>query len=78
MTTTINQYGEKVTVIGTVVDRTGNRQDVIVTEFTSCGKPCFSLKSGFGGYPDARRFSTQVKRAKFVFSNPTNKAEWNV
>ena len=77
MITTINQHGEKVTVIGTIRGlRDGERVDVVVTEFVSCGSPCFSLKAGFGGHPDARRFSTQVKRAKARLSDPSMMAEW--
>lgn len=77
MTTTINQHGEKVTVIGTISDGRGGRSEVRIEEFLSCGMPCFALKGGFGGHPDARRFSTQMKRAKRIFSHPSMQAVWN-
>jgi hypothetical protein len=74
--TTTNKHGEKVTVIGTVTDGRGGRQNVTVTEFTSCGRPCYSLQTGSGGHPDARRFDTQVKRAKRILGHESNLAEW--
>lgn len=76
MTTTIDQHGQKVTVIGTITDGRGGRQEVTVTEFKSGGVSKFSLRAGSGGHADAGRFSTQVKRAKSRFSDPSNQAEW--
>ncbi len=78
MKTTINEHGEKVTVIGTINNSSGGRTDVVITEFVSCGLPCFALTGGAGGYPDARRFSTQVKRAKVYFGHESLNAEWHI
>lgn len=76
MNTRINQHGETETVIGTISGLRGERVEVVVTEFRCGGTPCFSLKAGFGGHADARRFSTQVKRAKVQLSDPSMGAEW--
>ncbi len=75
MQTTINQHGEKVTVIGSVRDVNG-RTDITIVEFVSCGRPCFSLKGRGGGHPDKLRFSTLVKLAKKIYADPSNQAEW--
>jgi hypothetical protein len=77
MNTTINQHGEKVTVIGAVSDGKGGRVEVKVIAFkTSFGKTLFSLHGTGGGHPDSGKFETQVKRAKRVYGDESMKAEW--
>lgn len=75
MLTTINEHGETETIIGSKTDGRGGRTLIKVVEFVCCGRPCFALHCGSGA-PDARRFSTQVKRAKAKFEHPSNQAEW--
>jgi hypothetical protein len=79
VTTTINQHGEKVTVIGSVRSGRGNeRVDITIVEFIACGRPCFSLKGGSTGHPDALRFSTQMRRAKRIWEHPSNEVIWSL
>jgi hypothetical protein len=76
----VNVHGELVMRIGSV--RTGkpdgSRADIVVVQFQSCGRNCFSLTGPGGGHPDAGRFSTQVRRAKKIWSDPSNDAQWEV
>lgn len=76
MTSFKNEHGETVTIIGTIAGLKGERREIRVTEFRAEGVACFSLSGGFGGHADARRFSTQVKRAKAQYSDPSLAAEW--
>lgn len=72
----INEHGEKITILGTVFTPKG-RADVVLKTWTGTGgRTYYTVHGPCLGSRDRLRRSTAVRDAQTVYSHPSNQAAW--